>query len=149
MGLSGDFDLIFIDANKAEYHSYVKVILEKELLSDSGIIVADNILYNGYPYVHQHFDAQPARRQFGQAIKDFNEWVKNNPALEQVLLPVRDGISLIRKRSTKSSASTREKRNNVEIQEKPTSAEYDALKADYEKLKEEYEALKASQKVSK
>merc|ERR1711956_7755 len=130
---------------KAEYHRYVRVILENELLSDSGIIVADNILYNGYPYVNQHFDAQPARRQFGEAIKDFNEWVKNNAALEQVLLPVRDGISLIRKRSTKSSAPTREKHNG-EIQERPVSAEYESLKADYEKLKEECEALKVSQK---
>jgi predicted O-methyltransferase YrrM len=140
--LSGEFDLIFIDANKAEYHRYVRVILENELLSDSGMIVADNILYNGYPYVNEHFDAQPARREFGKAIKDFNEWVKNNPALEQVLLPVRDGISLIRKRSTKSSAVRQE---NNEIRRAPTQAEYDELKADYERMKKECEALKALQ----
>jgi len=132
---SGEFDLIFVDANKAEYHRYVKIILENELLSERGMIVADNVLYNGYPYVNKHFDAQPARRQFGEAIKEFNEWVKNNPALEQVVLPVRDGISLIRRRSVEQETTM------------PAPADYDALKAECEKLRRENAALKTSQKA--
>merc|ERR1712110_1030704 len=56
--LTGEFDLVFIDANKAEYHRYVELILECKLLSPSGVIVCDNVLYNGYPYAHCHFDAQ-------------------------------------------------------------------------------------------
>ena len=67
---TGEFDLVFVDANKAEYKRYIEVILEKNLLSAGGVIVCDNVLYNGYPYVHQHFDAQPARRHFGDAIKE-------------------------------------------------------------------------------
>jgi 3-dehydroquinate synthase len=98
-GLQGEFDLVFVDANKAEYKRYVEIILEKNLLSSGGMIVADNVLYNGYPYVHSHFDAQPARRQFGDAIREFNEWVCNHPLLEQVVLPIRDGVSLIRRRA--------------------------------------------------
>merc|ERR1711972_83642 len=47
-GLTGQFDLVFVDANKAEYKRYVEIILERGLLSASGVIVADNILYNGY-----------------------------------------------------------------------------------------------------
>uniref|UniRef100_A0A7S0BD66 Glutathione transferase n=1 Tax=Pyrodinium bahamense TaxID=73915 RepID=A0A7S0BD66_9DINO len=92
----GEFDLIFVDANKAEYRRYVEIILERKLLSDSGMIVCDNVLYNGYPYVNSHFDAQPKRRDFGNAIKDFNKWVCEHPQLEQVVLPIRDGVSLVR-----------------------------------------------------
>lgn len=98
-----EFDLIFIDANKAEYKRYVELILEHKLLSPTGTIVADNVLYNGYPYVDKHFDAQPQRRDFGDAIREFNQWICDHPALEQVVLPVRDGVSLIRLRSSSTS----------------------------------------------
>jgi len=94
--LEGEFDLVFVDANKAEYRRYVELILEHKLLSPSGVIICDNILYNGYPYVHSHFDAQPQRRNFGDAIREFNQWIADNPALEQVVLPIRDGISFVR-----------------------------------------------------
>merc|ERR1712039_344324 len=93
-----EFDLIFIDANKAEYKRYVELILEHKLLSPTGTIVADNVLYNGYPYAHEHFDSQPARRNFGNAIREFNQWVADHPRLEQVVLPIRDGVSIIRQR---------------------------------------------------
>merc|ERR1712054_304380 len=96
--LEGVFDMVFIDANKAEYKDYVQQILAENLLAPEGMIVCDNILYNGYPYVHKHFDAQPQRRGFGDAIKDFNQWVYDHPELEQVVLPIRDGVSLIRRR---------------------------------------------------
>jgi inosose dehydratase len=96
--LVGAFDMVFIDANKAEYKDYVKAILAKNLLADGGMIVCDNILYNGYPYTNDHFDAQPARRGFGDAIKDFNQWVYEQPELEQIVLPIRDGVSFIRRR---------------------------------------------------
>merc|ERR1719326_2777940 len=96
--LTGVFDMVFIDANKAEYLDYVKIILAKNLLADNGMIVCDNILYNGYPYVNKHFDSQPARRAFGDAIKDFNQWVADQPELEQIVLPIRDGVSFIRRR---------------------------------------------------
>jgi len=102
--LSGEFDLVFVDANKAEYHRYIELILEHSLLTPTGTIVCDNVLYNGYPYVHQHFDAQPARRQFGDAIREFNQWVCDHPQLEQVVVPVRDGMSVIKRRSVDGAA---------------------------------------------
>jgi len=104
--LTGKFDMVFVDANKAEYKRYVELILEHQLLAESGVIICDNILYNGYPYVHDHFDAQPARRAFGGAIKEFNQWVADHPCLEQVVLPVRDGISIIRQRGAKAAAAS-------------------------------------------
>merc|ERR1719353_721781 len=83
--LTGEFDMVFVDANKAEYHRYVELILEHNLLSATGVIVCDNILYNGYPYVQSHFDSQPARRGFGDAIREFNQWVCDHPELSQVV----------------------------------------------------------------
>merc|ERR1719281_1248065 len=53
--LEGEFDMVFVDANKAEYHRYVEIILERKLLSPRGVIVCDNVLYNGYPYTNHHF----------------------------------------------------------------------------------------------
>merc|ERR1712178_241423 len=96
--LTGTFDMVFIDANKAEYKDYVEKILALNLLAPEGMIVCDNVLYNGYPYTNKHFDAQPARRGFGDAIKEFNQWVYDQPELEQIVLPIRDGVSLIRRR---------------------------------------------------
>merc|ERR1719310_2527591 len=104
--LQGEFDLVFVDANKAEYKSYVELILENKLLSSSGVIICDNVLYNGYPYMHSHFDAQPARRHFGDAVREFNQWVTEHPDLEQVVLPVRDGVSIIRRKGTKAPEPT-------------------------------------------
>jgi len=96
--LAGEFDLIFVDANKAEYRQYVELILEHGLLSAFGVILCDNVLYNGYPYTNNHFDAQPGRRNYGDAVREFNQWVTDHSALEQVVLPIRDGISIIRRR---------------------------------------------------
>merc|ERR1719389_1530407 len=97
--LEGKFDMVFVDANKSEYKSYVELILKHNLLATGGVIICDNILYNGYPYMHSHFDAQPARRKFGDDIRVFNQWVADHPELEQVVLPVRDGVSIIRRRN--------------------------------------------------
>merc|ERR1719160_2072047 len=110
--LQGHFDMVFVDANKAEYKRYVELILEHGLLAPQGVIVCDNVLYNGYPYVHSHFDAQPARRGFGNAIKEFNQWVADHPSLEQVVLPVRDGISIIRHRDSIAGTKTESTASN-------------------------------------
>jgi len=118
--LTGEFDLVFVDANKAEYHRYVELILERNLLSPTGVIVCDNVLYNGYPYVHPHFDAQPARRHFGDAIREFNQWVCDHPELEQVVVPVRDGMSVVRRRGTDAEAFAAAMRRK---QREPAAAE--------------------------
>lgn len=96
--LKGNFDMVFVDANKAEYKQYVEDILKFGLLAPGGVIICDNVLYNGLPYTPAHFDAQPLRRNFGNAIKEFNQWIVDHPDLEQVMLPVRDGISIVRRK---------------------------------------------------
>lgn len=89
------FDLVFVDANKSEYRRYVEILLENKLLADGAQIVVDNTLYCGIPYTPPRMDAQPARRAFGDAIKEFNLWVKNHPNLRQVILPMRDGVTVV------------------------------------------------------
>merc|ERR1712178_199001 len=96
--LTGQFDMVFVDANKSEYKRYVEVMLERNLLAPGATIICDNVLYNGYPYTSNHFDAQPARRAFGNDIREFNEWACSHADLEQVMLPIRDGVSIIRKK---------------------------------------------------
>merc|ERR1739848_754573 len=96
--LTGQFDMVFVDANKSEYKRYVELILERVLLAPGGTIFNDNILYNGYPFVNSHFDSQPARRAFGNDIREFNQWVRDHPEMEQVVLPIRDGVSILRKK---------------------------------------------------
>merc|ERR1739848_298967 len=96
--LTGQFDMVFVDANKSEYKRYVELILERDLLAPGGTIFNDNILYNGYPFVNSHFDSQPARRAFGNDIREFNQWICDHPDLEQVVLPIRDGVSIVRKK---------------------------------------------------
>ncbi|NJL52963.1 MAG: SAM-dependent methyltransferase, partial [Hydrococcus sp. SU_1_0] len=85
------FDLVFIDADKAGYVDYLNFLLETNLLAPDGLICADNTLMQGQPYLSGESTAN------GTAIAIFNETVANDPRLEQVLLPLRDGLTLIRR----------------------------------------------------
>jgi len=113
--LTGQFDMVFVDANKSEYKRYVEIMLERDLLAPGGTIFCDNILYNGYPYLNKHFDAQPARRAFGDDIKEFNQWVHDHPELEQVVLPIRDGVSILRKKPAFSFVPEPRSGNVIEL----------------------------------
>jgi predicted O-methyltransferase YrrM len=84
--LDGPFDLAFIDADKEGYVDYYEAILPK--LSPDGLIAADNTLFgSGGP-----------NDEITRAISDFNEHVLRDDRVEAVLLPLRDGITLIRRR---------------------------------------------------
>ena len=92
---AGDqFDFVFIDADKARYAAYFDVIVGSSLLASNGLICVDNTLMQGEPYL-----AAP-RTANGRAISDFNRIVANDPRVEQVLLPIRDGLTLIRRASS-------------------------------------------------
>jgi len=87
--LKGPFDLVFIDADKTNYLNYFKKCLP--LLSSGGFIAVDNCLWNG-EVLHKNTGNPDTR-----AIQKFNDHIKKRKDLEAVLLPVRDGIFLIRK----------------------------------------------------
>lgn len=83
------FDLVFIDADKAGYTGYLGTILDRRLLASHGLVCVDNTLMQGEPW------SAAARSANGDAIAEFNAAVAADPRIEQVLLPVRDGLTLI------------------------------------------------------
>lgn len=86
------FDLVFIDADKREYIAYFQTVLNSNLLAPHGIICVDNTLLQGQPYL-----PLPEQSANGQAIAQFNQVVAADPRVEQVLLPIRDGLTIIRR----------------------------------------------------
>ena len=84
------FDLAFIDADKKEYVQYYQKLLDSNLLAPQGFICVDNTLLQGQPYLSE----QSAN---GKAIAEFNRIVAEDPRTEQVLLPIRDGLTIIRR----------------------------------------------------
>ena len=84
------FDLVFIDADKRRYTEYYEMALKH--LADGGYIIADNTLWDGHvidpAYDHDHQT---------QGIRAFNDLVANDPRVETVILPIRDGLTLLRK----------------------------------------------------
>jgi caffeoyl-CoA O-methyltransferase len=84
------FELIFIDADKAGYIAYLDFVISNGLLTKGGLIVIDNTLMQGEPYTCKNISAN------GEAIEKFNQFVAADRRVEQVVLPIRDGITLIR-----------------------------------------------------
>lgn len=87
--VKGPIDFVFIDADKTGYLNYLKYSLS--VLSPNGIIVADNCLYGGMVV-----DASTQDRN-AQAIQEFNRYLLSREDLYKTLIPVRDGLFLIRK----------------------------------------------------
>ena len=87
--LKGKFDFVFNDADKHQYRDLVELIMPK--LKRGGIIATDNVLWDGRV-------ARNETDSTTETIRNFNEFLKNYPALETVIVPLRDGIALSRKR---------------------------------------------------
>ena len=89
-GLDMTFDLVFIDADKLNYERYFDLVFDK--VKPGGFILADNVLYDGEV-------VQPLAQQSknARAMHQFNERITNDPRVENMLLPLRDGIMVIRK----------------------------------------------------
>ncbi len=87
-GLEGVFDVVFMDGNKRHYDRYYEVVMPK--LRVGGLIIADNTLWDGHVLEESH-DAQTI------GIKRFNDMIASDCRVEKVIVPVRDGMTLIRK----------------------------------------------------
>ena len=87
--IEGPFDLVFIDADKPNYVNYYEAALS--LLADDGLLIADNVLWSGR-VVEDEGDEST------RAIKEFNEHVRADDRVVSVMLTVRDGMTLVRKR---------------------------------------------------
>ena len=87
------FDLAFIDADKGSYIDYCNLLIDTDLLSPDGFICVDNTLMQGQPYL-----SEQQRTENGQAITRFNQFLIEDERVEQVMLPVRDGFTLIKRK---------------------------------------------------
>ncbi len=85
------YDLTFIDANKREYPDYYELVLK--LTRPGGFILADDVLWDGKVYAEK----VPEDKQTAGIVK-FNDLTANDPRVETVILPVRHGLSIIRKK---------------------------------------------------
>lgn len=86
--LNETFDLVFIDADKERYSVYFDLVIDK--VRNGGFILADNVLWSG-----KVLDKKPDKDT--RAILEFNTKIQDDPRVENVLLPIRDGIMLMRK----------------------------------------------------
>ncbi|XP_067316289.1 uncharacterized protein zgc:113054 isoform X1 [Pseudorasbora parva] len=92
LAASGEqFDMVFIDADKQNYINYYKFLLDHNLLRIDGVICVDNTLFKGRVYLKDSAD------DIGKALRDFNQFVTNDPRVEQVIIPLRDGLTIIRR----------------------------------------------------
>ena len=89
-GLQEDWDLVFIDADKTGYIEYYELLLPA--LRPGGWLIADNVLFHG-----EVLAAEPKGKN-AKAIQLFNDYVKKDQRVECVLLTIRDGLMLIRKK---------------------------------------------------
>lgn len=85
------YDLVFLDALKKKYKDYYELLLTK--MPSGGVILADNVLWKG-----KVLEEIEQSDKMTQAIFEFNAYVAKDERVELVLLPLRDGISLIRKK---------------------------------------------------
>jgi caffeoyl-CoA O-methyltransferase len=96
--VTGQFDLIFLDANKDGYVDYLQKIIELKLLAPNGVILADNALFAGLVANKKDNPAAADAGRVGRSepIDRFNKFVKEHEELENVLVPAFDGLNMIR-----------------------------------------------------
>ena len=85
-----EFDLVFIDGDKREYPDYYRMAM-RTLVRSGSYLLADNILWYGKvtePAAHND--------RHTQAVMEFNRMVREDPRVENVIVPLRDGLNLIR-----------------------------------------------------
>jgi len=89
--LEGTFDMVFLDADKENYPVYLDIVMKK--LSPGGLLMIDNTLWGGKVLRPAHSSDSET-----QGIQQLNKMLSENPRLESFLLPLRDGITLVRQK---------------------------------------------------
>ena len=88
--LQNQWDIVFIDADKTNYINYYELVLP--MLKDGGLMIADNVLFHGQVL------EEAIKGKNAIAINNFNEHVAKDDRTEQIILSVRDGLMLIKKK---------------------------------------------------
>ncbi len=90
--LNSYFDLVFIDADKENYSNYYDMVIER--MKPGAYIIADNVLWSGKVLDEKEIAHDDETR----ALHEFNEKIQNDSRVENILVPIRDGLMVIRKR---------------------------------------------------
>ncbi|KAA6340534.1 putative O-methyltransferase [termite gut metagenome] len=85
------FDLAFIDGDKRKYIEYYELIIS--FLSQGGYILADNTLWDGHVLIESHSSDKQTT-----GIKEFNDYVARDKRVEKIILPLRDGLTIMKKK---------------------------------------------------
>ncbi len=85
------YDLVFMDGDKREYTAYYNMLIDNGLVGSGSFILADNILWYG-----KVVESVAKGDKQTQAIVDFNRMIREDERVENVIIPIRDGINLIR-----------------------------------------------------
>lgn len=88
--LEGDYDLVFLDADKKNYLNYLELLLPK--IKPGGLLLSDNVLWSG-----KVVEETKKKDEDTKVLKTFNRQIAEHPELETVLLPLRDGLTVSRK----------------------------------------------------
>lgn len=89
--ISEPMDLVFIDADKKNYLNYYHLIIDK--IKSGGLIIADNVLWSGkITMPEKEMDRETL------ALHQFNQFVQQDSRVENILLPIRDGLMIVRKK---------------------------------------------------
>ena len=83
------FDIVFIDADKTNYTNYYESVIQ--LIKKDGLIIIDNVLWHG------EVADENNNEKFTNIIREFNKHVKNDNRVEQIILPIGDGLTVCRK----------------------------------------------------
>ena len=88
--LTGPFDLVFIDGGKHDYSKHFDLVIDR--VSSGGFILADNVLWSGKVIANdEKWDKDT------ELMHAFNQKIRNDPRVENLILPLRDGLAMIRK----------------------------------------------------
>jgi len=88
--LEGEYDLVFLDADKKNYLNYLELLLPK--IKTGGVLLSDNVLWSG-----KVLEETQKNDRDTTVLKEFNQKLAQHPQLETVMLPLRDGLTLSRK----------------------------------------------------
>jgi predicted O-methyltransferase YrrM len=89
--LEGEYDLVFIDADKRDYKAYYDLVFDK--VRKGGVILVDNTLWDG-----KVLDTPASADRQTAGIREFNDYVAADTRVEKTLLPLRDGLTIIWKK---------------------------------------------------
>ncbi|QDK42885.1 methyltransferase [Bacteriovorax stolpii] len=95
--LTGKFDFVFIDADKRNYIDYLKLTVP--MLSEHGMIVIDNVLWGGQVLPGSESTGSDLRDRNTEFIRAVNDYIAGNPDLYGTLMPIRDGMFLVQKKT--------------------------------------------------